>query len=220
MAEPSTPLKVYSDSLDGEFYYDPKAHALRPVTPEYDRKPLEETYVIDAETKQVIPAAHVYTPEENKLMWDRLHPEAPPDPSRPSTLPGELDEYNRRTGRDAVNPFAPKRGSQHGRPPSKRGQTGGGGNGRVQIVPPAVRRSAQALSQQGTAVGAAGDSIAHVDVSDTASVFPLGLAGFSGVAAAHLLRRQEEVEQTADSVNHLANELETFDSATATQFRV
>jgi hypothetical protein len=217
VAKNQQPVKVYSDSLDGEFYYDPKGHALHPVTPSHQRNPFEETFVIDSQTHQVIPAPHVYTKEENRLMWEKLHPNTPP-PSRPSTLPGELEDYNSRAHRDAKNPFPPNRGSQHGRPPSKK--PAGGGSGKVQIVPAAVRQSAKGLREEGVAVGSAGDSIAHVNVSDTASVFPLGLASFSSAATTHLHQRQKGVENTADSVVHLANELETFDSATATQFRV
>jgi hypothetical protein len=211
------PVRIYSDSLDGQFYYDPKEHALHPVSSSHQRKPFEEYYRIDPKSHEVIPLPHAYTPEENRLMWEQLHPSTPP-PSRPSSLPGELDEYNRRAPYDATNPFPPARGSQHGRPPSG-DEPNGGGSGQVQVVPSAVCASANSLRDQGDQIGATSGKIAPINVTNSDSVWPLGLAAFSAAASTHLHQRGEQVGITAKAVLNLAVQTQTLDGSLASEFR-
>ena len=140
------PVTVHSDSLDGEFYYNKKEHALYPVSAAHQRKNFEEYYRIDPDSRQVIGIPRAYTHEENRLMWEQLHPSTP-HPYRMSGDPSELDEFNRRSRQNVSNPFPPARVPNPQPGPSRSGgsssSSGDGAGGMVRVVPGPVLASAR-----------------------------------------------------------------------------
>jgi hypothetical protein len=216
------PLKVYSDSLEGEFYYDPEGHALHPVTDSYHRKNFEEYYHIDPVSHKVRAFHPPHNKEEHRIRWNELHPV---DPTRPSHAP----ELQRANGDAPV--FPPGRGSQHAPPPGH-GRTPGyapprgigppspNGHAQVQIVPAVVHASARQLHHEGDSIRSVSPDIASVTVSPTASVFDLQLPSFSNPGAEHVRLRGDEVIRTSEQLNGVGSGIVSQDANAAASLKV